>query len=232
MLTSSENPLIKKIRKAVQEGDLTPEGWAVAEGPHLLEEARRSGRRIERVLVSGEDVAQAVFNQIRATQHSQGVIALVEAPVWRLSDVTGRLVVVLDGVRDPGNAGSIIRTSEAFGASGVVILKGGVNPWNPKCLRASAGSLFRLPVCYGVTDVSCLDGYQWLAAAGGAELTIDVVDFNRPTVLVVGNEGSGVSEQVLKRCQGVRIPTQGVESLNAGVAAALILYEAWRRRTA
>jgi TrmH family RNA methyltransferase len=243
LITSSGNPVLKKIRKALSKGSLTEEGLAVAEGPHLLQEAIRSGCHVERVLIvegglhnipEADLVSEQVFREIRATEHSQGVLALVRAPVWKIEDTKAGnlpLVVVLDGVQDPGNAGTIIRSAEAFGATGVVLLKGSVNPWNAKCLRASAGSLFRIPVAYGVSDLSALEGMAWFAATGDAQCTISLVDWTRPTALFIGNEGAGIHPSVLSKCLPIRIETVGVESLNAAVAASVILYEASQRRT-
>jgi TrmH family RNA methyltransferase len=242
MITSSGNPVLKKIRKALNKGTLTDDGFAIAEGPHLLDEAIRSGCHVERVLISegtshsvagAEVLSGQVFREISDTEHSQGLLALVRVPVWKLTDTLvsqPALVVVLDRVQDPGNAGTIIRSAEAFGATGVVLLKGSVNPWNAKCLRASAGSLFRIPVAYGVSDLSALDGMAWYAASGQASCTISLVDWNRPSVLFVGNEGAGVEPRILTLCQPVRIETVGVESLNAAVAASVILYEANQQR--
>lgn len=241
ILTSLQSPVLKKIRKAIAQGGLTDDGLAVTEGPKLVFEAIQSGCRVDRVLaVEGLDVDEefgevtevsaAVFREIKGTEHSQGILALVEAPVWILRQVDKSLVLVLDGIQDPGNAGSIIRTAEAFGATAVVMLKGCVDPWNPKCLRASAGSLFRMPVVAGVSDLSELRDLAWYEASGHDGTTIDVVDWSKPSVVVIGNEGRGVSPEVAALCKPVTIPTSHVESLNASVAAAVILYEALRAK--
>ncbi len=247
IITSPDNPILKKIRKAVASGRLTDDGLAVAEGPHLVAEAVRSGLEIDRIVVSEEasfeefgghaitTVSSRVFRELKDTEHSQGVLALVRAPIHNLEEIckggTPGLVVVLDGIQDPGNAGTIIRSAEAFGATGVVLLKGSVHPWNPKCLRASAGSLFRIPVAAGVEDLSLFSESRWYVAAGEAPETIDVVDWTLPSLLFVGNEGAGVRENWRGRSQAIRIPTVGVESLNAAVAASVILYEAHRQRS-
>ncbi len=241
ILTSLQSPVLKKIRKAIAQGGLTDDGLAVTEGLNLVFEAMQSGCRIERVLAVeglevdeelGEvtEVSAAIFREIKGTEHSQGILALVEAPIWTLRQVEKNLVLVLDGIQDPGNAGTIIRTAEAFGATAVVMLKGCVDPWNPKCLRASAGSLFRMPVVAGVSDLTELSDLAWYEASGRGDTTIDVVDWSKPSLVVIGNEGRGVSPEVAALCQAVRIPTLNVESLNASVAAAVILYEALRSK--
>src|SRR5688572_31689403 len=164
-ITSTANPLLKDVRRAIARGGLTQQGWCVAESPHLLEEALRSGCAVRTVLaaesallpggLNGIKVARlpdALFRSISSTETSQGVISLVNPPAWTLEQVfAGRtLVVVLDGVQDPGNAGAIIRAAEAFCATGALFIKGTVSPFNPKTLRASAGSLFRLPFVHGM----------------------------------------------------------------------------------
>src|SRR5215813_5671213 len=170
VITSAANPLIKDVRRAIARGTLTEGGLCVAETFHLLEEALRSDCEVKHVLASetvlstaeahvrrlhGIKVAvlpEALFRSIAGTETTQGVMALVKPPEWKLEQLFRGcpLVVVLDGLQDPGNAGTISRAAEAFGASGIFFLKGSVSPWNPKVLRASAGSLFRLPFLYGV----------------------------------------------------------------------------------
>src|SRR5579883_3293928 len=162
-ITSAANPLLKDVRRAIVRGSLTHEGLCVAETFHLLEEALRSDCDVKTVLaaeahvrrLAGVKVAilpDRLFQSLAGTETSQGVMALVRPPVWTLEQLfRGRaLVVVLDGVQDPGNAGTIVRAAEAFGATGALFLKGTVSPHNPKALRASAGSLFRLPYLAGV----------------------------------------------------------------------------------
>src|SRR6266852_6422792 len=173
VLISDSNPLLKQVRRAVARGSLTEDGYAVAEGFHLLEEALASDCEIRVAIVSESvkgavaahvrglkrtrvvAVRDAVFSELAATEATQGVIVLVRPPAWTLDQlVRGRssLVVVLDGVQDPGNAGAILRAAEAFGATGAAFLKGSVNPYNPKCMRASAGSIFRLPVVAAIEE--------------------------------------------------------------------------------
>jgi TrmH family RNA methyltransferase len=254
-LTSPRNPLLKEVRKAVQRGSTTEDGYAVAESFHLLEEALRSDCEIAAVFAA-ESVRTAVqshvrgmarikvtvladelFREISATESSQGVMALVRPPQWTIEQLfRGRsLTVILDGLQDPGNAGAVLRAAEAFGATGVVFLKGTVNPYNPKCLRASAGSAFRVPL------VAAMDTHLALAAVdqrkldlfalmpqGGLEL--GEANFTQKCAIIVGGEGRGVSERLRAKAAGVRIPTTGVESLNAALAAGIALYTARKQR--
>ena len=258
ILTSASNPLLKQVRRAIARGAPTEEGFCVAEGFHLLEEAIRSNCEIKTVLAA-ESARAAVeehagarpgirvtvlpdklFQSAADTETSQGVMALVRVPSWGLEQLfrESSLVVVLDGVQDPGNAGTIVRTAEAFGASGVLFVKGSVNPWNPKALRASAGSLFRVPCVYGIEALAAcaalrrnaLEIYAG-APARNAATELTHADLTRPVALVIGSEGRGVSEALRGAARELAIPTAGVESLNAAVAAAILLYEARRQRS-
>jgi len=253
-LTSPRNPMLKEVRKAIARGTATEQGFAVAEGFHLLEEALRSDCEISAVFAA-ESVQPAVeshvrprnirvvvladeiFRSVAATESSQGVIALVRPPQWTVDQIVRglALAIVLDGLQDPGNAGTILRAAEAFGATGVAFLKGSVNPYNPKCLRASAGSAFRVPL------VAALDPQLFLAAAqqhqielfslmpkGGLEL--GEANLSRKCALIVGSEGRGVSEQLRVHAMDVHIHTVGVESLNAALAAGIALYAARKQR--
>jgi TrmH family RNA methyltransferase len=245
-LTSPRNPLLKAVRGAIARGGLTGGGLCVAEGVHLLEEAVRSGCEVFAVLAAESAaldcdlpvyiLTEAVFRGLATTESSQGVIALVRPPTWTLDRVlTGQgLAVTLDGIQDPGNAGAIVRAAEAFGAAGVVFLKGSVSPFNPKTLRAAAGSLFRLPFVHNVEDTAfraALEqtGLPMFAAMPEGPVALRGADLSRGAILI-GSEGRGVRPELSRGAIGVRIPTQGVESLNAAVAAAVILYEARRQR--
>lgn len=260
IISSAANPLLKDVRRAIARGGQTQEGYLVAETFHLLEEALRSDCAVKVVLCS-ESVQSAVeshvkrlnglrvavvadqlFPYISGTEASQGVIALVQPPIWNLPQLfRGRaLVVVLDGLQDPGNAGTIARASEAFGATGIMFLKGTVSPFNPKALRAAAGSLFRVPFACGL-DVALaraslqqnkLDVYAGVPTnSTQPSKAVGEVDFTRKCALIVGNEARGVSPQLRAGAIDITIPTSGVESLNAAVAAAIVLYEARRQRS-
>lgn len=254
-ILSARNPFLKEIRKAIVRGGLTESGLAVAESFHLLEEALRSGCEVPEVLASQPVLGtvekqvgklqgvrlsvlpDALFQQLAGTETSQGVMALVRPPVWSMEQlVRGRtLLVVLDGVQDPGNAGALIRAAEAFGATGLLLTKGSVNPYNPKVLRASAGSLFRLPLLHGmdpdlVLTVLRQRNLDVFAATAGAAVSAEVVDLTRRCALVIGSEGHGVGAKLREAAAGIAIPTVGVESLNAAVAGAVLLYEASRQR--
>ena len=125
----------------------------------------------------------------------------------------------------------ILRAAEAFGATGAIFLKGSVNPYNPKCVRGSAGSIFRLPVVIE-NELPALDGIALYAAMPRADRDIDQADFRKPCAIVIGSEGRGVRDSIAARATALRIPTSHVESLNAAVAAGVLLCEARRQRGA
>jgi TrmH family RNA methyltransferase len=259
-ISSAANPLVKSVRRAISRGSLTEDGLCVAESFHLLEEALRS-ECVVKVVLAARSVQSAVeahvrrlagirmavmpdalFQDLAGTESSQGVIALIEPPAWILEQLfRGRsLVVALDGVQDPGNAGTIVRAAEAFGATGIMFLKGSVSPFNPKTLRASAGSLFRMPFVHSL-DVelaraafkqSKLDVYAGVpfTAQNHVKSLVDV-DFTRKCAVIIGSEGRGVSESLHAGAMDLVVPTVGVESLNAAMAASVILYEARRQRS-
>lgn len=244
---SDKNPLLKDVRRASRQGTLTSDGFALAEGPHLLEEALRARVEIHAVILSESHRAEiglprireiriqdATFAGLASTESSQGVLTLVRPPAWTFPDLLrGRtLIVVLDGVQDPGNAGAILRAADAFGATGAVFLKGSVNPYNPKCIRGSAGSIFRLPLIAGVTVETLFDQMTvpMFAADPRAGTLLADARLSEPCAIAIGSEGRGVSAAIARRSSGVRIPTERVESLNAAVAAGILLYEARRQR--
>ncbi|MEQ1948456.1 MAG: RNA methyltransferase [Bryobacteraceae bacterium] len=238
---SEQNPLFKKIRRASSHGGLTDDGCAIAEGLHLVEEAIAAGCEVKAILLTQPDgrfpgaklVSEKSFRSIAGTETPQGVLALVKPHESSMEAILRgqALAVVLDGIQDPGNAGSILRAAEAFGATGAVFLKGSVNPYNPKCIRASAGSIFRLPVVVQ-EDLSALAGIALYAAMPRTEKSIDQADFAKPCAVVIGSEGRGVRASIAARADGLRIPTSNVESLNAAVAAGVLFYEARRQRDA
>lgn len=242
ILTSDQNPLLKDVRRAARQGGLTSEGLAIAEGPHLVKEVVRSAAEV-RVILAAESfdgelpasqarvvrVADAVFAGLAATETPQGVLALVKPAAWTMEQLlpAKALVVILDGIQDPGNAGAILRAAEAFGATGAIFRKGSVFAYHPRCIRGSAGSVFRLPV----VATQDLPGIPLFGADAHASRLASTADLREPCGLVIGSEGRGISPELAARASAVRIPTQGVESLNAAVAAGILLYEAARQRS-
>jgi TrmH family RNA methyltransferase len=252
-ISSPANPLLKDVRRALLRGTLTSAGLCAAESFHLLREALRSRRRVEAVLAAESArgaierqfpewrdlnvalVPDQLFSSLSTTEASQGLIALVEPPTWQIEQLfqVSGVVVILDGIQDPGNAGTIVRTAEAFSASGVMFLKGSVSPFNAKTLRASAGSLFRVPFISSLEPAIARAGIlqhrmRLYAAMPQATNQPGRPVLKRPCALVIGSEGRGVSDEFREGAEPVAIPTNGVESLNASIAAAILLYEAFR----
>jgi RNA methyltransferase, TrmH family len=189
-----------------------------------------------------------LFEGVTGTEAPQGVAALFKQRAWTFDDVlrgvgelrgSSPLVIVLAAVQDPGNVGTILRSAEAFGATGAVATRGTADPWSPKALRASAGSALRLPVLRGWAIPVLLAQLKMakvrIYAASSARVDrSEAVDLREPSAIFVGNESSGVPAEAERAADAViSIPmAETVESLNAGVAASLVLYEAARQRNA
>ncbi len=260
IVNSKQNSRLKELRRALRSPDRGEGGLIGIEGPNLVEEAVRAGLRFRAVFFAENSgfsypasrssqfencdmlmVPRAILSTALGTETPQPAAALVEAPVWtwenmHKQDGAPALVIVLAGLQDPGNLGTILRSAEAFGANGIVSLPGTVSPWNQKAMRASAGSVFRLPVIQASAEESFAQlkeaGIQLLTTAVRDAAPADAVDFTRPTALLIGNEGNGVPDELARRAdRRVTIPCPGpVESLNASVAAGVLLYEASRQR--
>ena len=265
IVQSKQNARLKELRRALAQPlrESSRDGRALAgiEGPNLIAEALRAGLRLACVFVAeGAEglldalplpprteillLPRALLDSALATEAPQPIAALVAPPDWTWAHLLGGrhrsppLVVVLAGLQDPGNLGTVLRSAEAFGADGVIALPGTVSAWNPKAVRASAGSVFRLPVL-AVSAQECFArlleaGVKiWTTTVRGAQ-PADLVDLAGPVALLIGNEGNGVSDHLAAKASGrLTIPCPGpVESLNAAVAAGVLLYEASRQRSA
>lgn len=250
VLASPHNPLLKEIRRAASRGSLTEDGLLIADTFHLLDEAIRSRADIELILAAESKLEEVqrrpavaeviavpdrVLQTTAPSETPQGVIALVRPRTWTPADLLPEhaLVLVLDRVQDPGNAGTLLRAAEGFGATGAILLRGSVHPFNPKCVRGSAGTIFRLPFLASVDETAALamlDGLRMYAAAADADLPVAQSDFGTACGIVVGSEAHGVSPGIRAAATPVRIPVTGIESLNAAMAGCILLYEASRQR--
>lgn len=255
VVSSRTNARVKQLRAAFQGHARLSGGMVAIEGDHLLAEALRSGmvlktvfmsdqRMVPKIVPQGVEVlrlTEDVFQSVVETQSPQGVAALIVPPVPVLEDVMvgTPLILIAAGLQDPGNMGTLVRSAEAFGATGVLATPGTVSAWNQKALRASVGSVFRMPVVsVALDDIAALKGrgVRLLAAVGtddyGAKPAQDV-DFTRACAVMIGNEGAGLAAEWMELADGqVTIPCPGaVESLNAAVAGSLLLYEASRQRS-
>ena len=211
----------------------------------LLESAKGAARDTGSLLRASPDrqpsgsiqVPARTFSQIASTETAQEILCLLRprAYTWQDLFAAPALVVVLDALQDPGNAGAIVRSAEAFGASGLVFLEGSVRVSNPKFLRAAAGSLFRLPFLDRVSTGEAIErlglgGLALYALTADASQTLREGNFKQPAALIVGNEGAGVSPQLRRAARQLSIPSGKVESLNAAIACSLALYEAHNQR--
>jgi TrmH family RNA methyltransferase len=257
------NTLVKQLRQAFSRAERTEDGDCAIEGVRIVEEATRSGLRFRAIFFreSAQDRADRLLPQIGAhvetlllpdklfdgavpSDTPQGVAALVRMKEFSIEDLLERLhvgpIMVLAGLQDPGNLGTILRSAEAFGSAGVVTGDGTVSPFNSKVIRASAGSAFRLPLVVaklagGLEEVFSrfkAHGVRLVATSSHKGTSLDQANLTSPVAVFVGNEGSGVPRDLIGRMdETVAIPhTPQVESLNAGVAGSIVLYEAARQR--
>jgi TrmH family RNA methyltransferase len=270
LVTSRANPRVKQLRAAFGGNAKLSGGLVAIEGEHLLQEAMRSGLVFKTIFLSQRrdapewipgnvermELSEEVFASAVDTRSPQGIAALLVPPVWSMGDACppsaaggkAPLLLIAAGVQDPGNLGTLIRSAEAFGATGVLTTAGTVDEWNQKALRASAGSVFRVPVVEaGAAELMALKarGVRMFAAvaaesesnsiaacAGGVPVSAADADFAGACALMIGNEGAGLGAELLSLADArVSIPMPGrVESLNAAVAGSLLLYEAARQR--
>jgi TrmH family RNA methyltransferase len=262
-ITSIRSPRVKAARQLAKRGLRERARSFLAEGPqaagealasdgvvtqlfitaagrarHALLAERAAGQGVAVQLVSGE-----VMAELAQTITPQGVLAVcrfVDVPLACLAGAAPRLTVILANARDPGNAGTVLRTADAAGADGVVFAGASVDPYNSKCVRATAGSLFHLPVVAGVPVAEAVAalrgaGQQVLAADGRAARNLDEADqagmLARPTAWLLGNEAWGLPGEVAGLAdEAVAVPIYGhAESLNLAAAAAICLYGSARR---
>jgi len=256
MLTSLQNPLVKQLRSLHRAKERREQGLFLLEGTHLLEAANLAQREIITIChtetwqakypdlwrqVTGraqrcEVVSPEVLRAIATTVEPDGVVATLErssipAPTFQ------NLGLVLETIQDPGNLGTMIRTIAAVGADGLILSPDSVDLDHPKVLRASAGVWFQVPMSTRADLANQLknyqqQGFQIVATLPTAKDVYWSIDFRQPTLLLLGNEGAGLTSELFSLAnRTVSIPlSPGVESLNVAIAAALILYEAKRQR--
>lgn len=253
------NSLLKELRQAFSRGELTASAECAIEGFRVIEEAIRSGLRFRAVFVSesGQARAAKLLPQIKSqvetvlipdklfanavpTESPQGIAALVHVKPHTLDQLmengSGPLLVVA-GLQDPGNLGTILRSAEAFGAGGLVLGEGTVSVYNTKVVRASAGSVFRLAALKaelkGVIEKLRSRGIRLVATSSHKGTALPKADLSGRIAIFIGNEGAGLDKKLVAEMDElITIPhSPRVESLNAGIAASIILYEAARQKT-
>ncbi len=256
VIRSARNPLVQRFRRLAKSAAAEPDA-ALVEGPKLLSEALRCRAEIIEVaataaaLRTSEDwvaqipaartrlVSERVLQSVSALRSSRGVVAIVTRPRYEWNEIFGAnpLVLVADSVQEPGNLGGLIRTAAAAGATGAVLAGACADPFSWRALRGSMGGAFRLPhvrveSALGVLSRLRERGVRLVAAVPHAEMDHLETDWREPSALVVGSEGSGLSPDVIPSVDAiVSIQMQsGAASLNVGVAAGVMLFEAARQR--
>ncbi len=253
----SHNARLKELRLAFRRAELTARGECAIEGVKLLEEALRDGQHLETVFFSesARPLAEkllgqistrtealvlptALFNSIVPSETPQGVAALLKLRAFSTAELLDRAnqgpLVVAAGLQDPGNLGTILRSAEAFGAAGIFLTEGTVSPYNSKVLRGSAGSIFRLPFLQ-ISSAELIPllrerGVRLLATSSHKGTPLAAASWSLPLAIFIGNEGAGLPREILHQLDETIVIPQAapVESLNAGVAASIVLYEAAR----
>lgn len=257
MITSTQNEKIKHVAALQQKAKLRKEeGLFVAEGSRLFSEVPPSlirevyvsssylktadGRMAERLAEIGyEEVPEQVFAKISDTKTPQGILAVLAEQTYTREDLLGDapLLLLLENIQDPGNLGTILRTAEGAGVTGVILSPGCADIYQPKVVRSTMGSLFRVPFCQSTDlhrEIAFLQekGVRVCAAYLEGSVCYDEVSYIEGSAFVIGNEGKGLTkETAMAADMRIRIPMAGkLESLNAGVSAALLAYEAARQR--
>ena len=260
-ITSASNPKIKEARDIKNKRSKYKHAAFIVEGPHLIEMALTSGHKINTVFFTDSfrakkdgqkilreigkkadeifEVTEQIMNKLADTETPQGIIATASYAEKNLEEIRFKsvpLIVAVDGVQEPGNLGAIIRTSDAAGADAVVILKGTCDVFMQKTIRATAGSIFNIPIIYTGTDKFLKwlksNGIMLIATALDSGKSIFDAGLKKPIAFVFGNEAHGVSSEIKRKADLIlKIPIYGkAESLNVSASAAVCLYEAVRQR--
>lgn len=249
-ITSAQNEYIKKIVKLAGSKKLREEaGLFIAEGEHLAEMAMLSQFTINSLVMTEEYfeknkdkyncdivlVPDSLLAKISDTKSPQGVLAVIELPKKENKELCGRYIYC-DNLQDPGNVGTVIRTADAFSFDGVIMSSGSADVFSPKVIRSSQGSIFNIDIIVDA-DISYLKeakdkGFKLTSTAlYGESVKLKDIKISKNQIFVIGNEGSGVSAEILKISDEIAyIPMSGkAESLNAGVAASILMYEVHSR---
>ena len=249
VIESTRNETVKRARALAQRKGRLEQGVHFIEGERLVREAVLSGAQLVDAFVeeghepmaamlsgSGANVhfvRRSVMESLTQTGTPQGVCATVKTPEQPLPEqYPAGLIVALDCVQDPGNLGTILRTADAMGASGLLLGEGCADPYAPKPLRAAMGSIYHIPVWQGklANEIPRLAAQRFMLVCGHLKGGDVLPDPGEKCVLVIGNEGNGVSDAVAAQCEKYRLPMYGrAESLNASVAAGILIYELARK---
>jgi TrmH family RNA methyltransferase len=259
-ISSKDNRILKQAAALKEKKYRDSLGMYLVEGPNFIRDAFLYGGRLRFIFTRAgalsaelEDIIRLAgksgsavysltdecFAKLSDSVSSQGIIGVAEKRQWSEDELfkeDGANVLVLDRVQDPGNLGTMLRTAEAMGFAGAVLMKGCCDVYGPKAARACAGSLFRLPLLFIGDEAEALElfrrrGKRLYAAVMDGELSCMDAELSQNAAIVIGNEGNGVSEGFIRAATGLRIPMAGsIESLNAAAASAMLMYEAYRQK--
>lgn len=260
-ITSLKNPLIKEIKSLYRKKERIKNSSFIIEGIKIIQEAINYEYPIRNIIytdrllntkdgmefyesIIGLDnityVPDNIFKEISDTENPQGILAIARFEYKTIEQIHKKeklFLLLLDGLQDPGNMGTIIRTADAFNIDGIIITSGSVDPYNPKVVRATMGSIFRVPLYYtsdGLSELTSLRDKNIKIYSTSLEGSIPIynANFKESIVLIVGNESKGVSDDYYSLSDKlIKIPMPGnAESLNAGVAASIIMYEVMKQR--
>lgn len=260
-ITSASNPKIREALDIKNKRSKYKHAAFIVEGPHLVETALASGNKIHTVFFTDSfrakkdgqkilreitkktdeifEVTEQIMNKLADTETPQGIIAIASYDIKNLEEIRFKsvpLIVAVDGVQEPGNLGTIIRTSDAAGADAVIILRDTCDVFMQKTIRATAGSIFNIPIIYTGTDKFLewlkSNGIMLIATALDSGKSIFDLDLKKPIAFVFGSEAHGVSNEIKRKADLIlKIPIYGkAESLNVSASAAVCLYEAGRQR--
>lgn len=256
MITSAANNRMKRIVALGQKAKLRrEEDCFLVEGPKMFLEAPKSW--IQEVYVSEsfltkcsfrdelethsyEVVSDEVFQKVSDTKTPQGILSVLQCPHYELEQLLAKpnpLLVILENLQDPGNLGTILRTGEGAGIDGVIMTRETADLFNPKVIRATMGSIYRMPYLYVDDMLECIEelkkrGIAVYAAHLDDSVCYDEPDYKKGTAFLIGNEGNGLKKETADSAtQYIKIPMQGqVESLNAAIATSILMYEAAKQR--
>ncbi|WIV11405.1 23S rRNA (guanosine(2251)-2'-O)-methyltransferase RlmB [Proteiniborus sp. MB09-C3] len=262
MITSSSNSIIKEVKSLYRKKDRWMKKNFFVEGIRAVRECVDSNANIAYLVYSdmlfsingGKElldkisqenyninyISDKLFNEISDTEKPQGILAVVSYDLKKIDEIIKdkeNFLILLDRVQDPGNMGTIIRTADAFGSNGIIVTEGCVDIFNPKTIRSTMGSIFHIPLLY---YKSACEAIKDLKDRGITVITTSLdaneycfdVDFKRNFALIIGNEASGVSNEIIADSDLlIKIPMPGeAESLNAAIASSVIMYEVLRQR--
>lgn len=260
-ITSAKNPTIKEIKTLYKRKNRWEHNLFIIEGIKIIDESISNNIDIKYMVYTDKllntkegveffqrikdrkeliKVDDSIFKEICDTDNPQGILAIArfkERSLKNIYELNRPFLLFLDKLQDPGNLGTIIRTADAFNIDGIILGKGSVDPYNPKVVRSTMGSIFRVPLYFCENTLECLGNVKnhgiEIIATSLKGVPIYNADFGKGFVLVIGNEAKGVSDDISSiASRSIKIPMPGgSESLNAGVAASIIMYEAMRCRS-